>query len=75
MSTLKRPLDESELCAVLQGVLRSLEYVHSLNRVHRDIKSGNLLVTSDGVVKLCDFGVSAQLDDALSRTGTRIGSP
>jgi serine/threonine protein kinase len=75
MSTLKRPLDETELSAVLQGVLRSLDYVHSLNRVHRDIKSGNLLVTSEGVVKLCDFGVSAQLDDALSRTGTRIGSP
>jgi serine/threonine protein kinase len=75
MSVLKRPLDESELSAVLQGVLRSLEYVHSLNRVHRDIKSGNLLVTSEGLVKLCDFGVSAQLDDALSRTGTRIGSP
>jgi serine/threonine protein kinase len=72
MTVLKRPLDESELSSVLHGVLRSLEYVHSLNRVHRDIKSGNLLLTSEGVVKLCDFGVSGQLADALMRTSARL---
>jgi hypothetical protein len=75
MRTLHRPLNEKELSAVMRGVLTSLKYVHSLNRIHRDIKSGNLLVTSDGLVKLCDFGVSAQLDDSLAKTGTRIGSP
>jgi hypothetical protein len=75
MRVLHRPLAEPEVSAVMHGVLTSLVYVHSLRRIHRDIKAGNLLVTSDGQVKLCDFGVSAQLDDHLSRTGTRIGSP
>ncbi|KAH0793015.1 serine/threonine-protein kinase 3 [Histomonas meleagridis] len=76
MRVLRRPLNEMELSAVLYGVLKSLEYVHSKNRVHRDIKSGNLLLTSKGEIKLCDFGVSAQLDSSLSsKTSTRIGSP
>ena len=76
MRVLNRPLNEMELSSVLYGVLKSLEYVHSKSRVHRDIKSGNLLLTSKGEIKLCDFGVSAQLDSSLSsKTSTRIGSP
>jgi hypothetical protein len=76
MKVIKRPYDETELSAILRGVLRSLVYVHSLKRVHRDIKAANVLVTSDGLVKLCDFGVSAQLDSSIgSKTSTRIGSP
>ena len=75
MKTLKKPLSEHEVSAVLRSVINSLIYVHSLGRIHRDIKAGNLLVTSKGVVKLCDFGVSAQLDEARQRTGTVVGSP
>ncbi|OHS97489.1 Serine/threonine-protein kinase 4 [Tritrichomonas foetus] len=75
MHILKRPLTEAELSSVLRGVLKGLVYVHSLNRIHRDIKAGNLLLTSNGLVKLCDFGVSAQLDNSIAKTGTRIGSP
>lgn len=62
VDTLKRPLTEPEISAVSRGILESLIYVHSLNRIHRDIKAANLLLTSEGVIKLCDFGVSAQLD-------------
>jgi hypothetical protein len=76
MRVLKRPFDEHELAALLRGVLNSLAYVHTLNRIHRDIKAANILVTSEGLVKLCDFGVSAQLDSSVgAKTSTRIGSP
>jgi hypothetical protein len=76
MRVLKRPFDENELAAICRGVLQSLQYVHSLNRIHRDIKAANVLVTSEGLVKLCDFGVSAQLDSSVgAKTSTRIGSP
>jgi serine/threonine protein kinase len=75
IKTLEKPLTETQLSAVCRAVLRSLAYVHSLRRIHRDIKGGNLLITSDGIVKLCDFGVSAQLDEKLQQTSTRIGSP
>ena len=76
MRVLKRPLSELEISAVMRGILQSLAYVHAKNRIHRDIKGGNVLVTSQGLVKLCDFGVSAQLDNTIgAKTSTRIGSP
>jgi serine/threonine protein kinase len=66
-------LDEMQLSAVARCVLASLSYDHGLGRIHRDIKAGNLLITSDGFVKLCDFGIAAQLDANASVRNTRIG--
>jgi serine/threonine protein kinase len=45
--------------------LQAVNYCHAHNCIHRDVKPENILITKDGVVKLCDFGfarVFSELD-------------
>ncbi|CAE6436232.1 unnamed protein product [Rhizoctonia solani] len=64
-------LDRYELCVqIAQGV----EYIHSKGMVHGDIKASNILVSSEGVLKLTDFDHSLITDCSLLFTATtRIG--
>ncbi|KAG6903077.1 hypothetical protein C0995_006264 [Termitomyces sp. Mi166 len=55
---------------VAEGVLQGLAYLHTRKTIHRDIKPSNILLSREGVVKLCDFGVSGELVDSLAGTFT-----
>lgn len=69
-------LPEDCIRAVCASIVLGLEYLHGVANVcHRDIKGGNVLLTSDGHVKLADFGVSAELSNTLNKRKTVIGSP
>jgi serine/threonine protein kinase len=69
-------LPEDCIRAVCASVVLGLEYLHGVANVcHRDIKCGNVLLTSDGHVKLADFGVSAELTNTLNKRKTVVGSP
>jgi len=54
-------------------VLRGLDYLHGLRIIHRDIKPSNILLTRQGVVRLCDFGVSGELVNSMAQTFTGTG--
>ncbi|GMH19702.1 hypothetical protein Nepgr_021543 [Nepenthes gracilis] len=51
-------LDEDMARVYIAEVVLALEYLHSLNVVHRDLKPDNLLISPDGHIKLTDFGLS-----------------
>ena len=48
----KKPLAEGEIATIVCDTLNALEYLHSMRRIHRDIKAGNILLTEDAIVKL-----------------------
>ena len=66
----KKPLKEDEIAAICFDALNGLEYLHSLGRIHRDVKAGNILLTENGTVKLADFGSASMNAPANSFVGT-----
>lgn len=69
-----KPFKEDEIRAVCYQTLLGLEYLHSKKKVHRDIKSGNILLNDDAQIKLADFGASADLINE-GTASSFIGSP
>ncbi|XP_064211267.1 serine/threonine-protein kinase NLK isoform X3 [Tribolium castaneum] len=53
-----QPLSSDHIKVFLYQILRGLKYLHSARILHRDIKPGNLLVNSNCVLKICDFGLA-----------------
>ena len=56
------PLDEKTIKVYTRQILEGLAFLHSNKIIHMDIKAANILVSSEGKVKLSDFGCSANLD-------------
>ncbi|KAM9663644.1 myosin-IIIb [Trichechus inunguis] len=68
-------LDEAVISYILYGALMGLQHLHNNRIIHRDVKGNNILLTTEGGVKLVDFGVSAQLTSTRLRRNTSVGTP
>ena len=68
-------IPEHLMAYITREVLCGLRHLHEQFRIHRDIKSDNILLSLDGNVKLGDFGYAAQLTAEQDKRTTVVGTP
>lgn len=69
------PVRVDVLGKIAEAILGGLTYLYVTHRImHRDIKPSNVLVNSRGQIKLCDFGVSSELDNSVADTFVGTGT-
>ncbi|ODV70122.1 kinase-like protein [Hyphopichia burtonii NRRL Y-1933] len=67
--------EERYIAVIVRECLTALQAVHKLGVIHRDLKSANILITNEGNVQLCDFGVAAKVTSSSVKRTTMAGTP
>ncbi len=69
------PMPEKHIAYVCKKMLMALAFVHKQYRLHRDIKSDNVLIDMAGQVKVADFGFAINLTTEQSKRNSIVGTP
>ena len=69
------PLNDPRRLDLLKQLLTGVADAHRHNIIHRDIKPDNVLISSDGVLKIIDFGIAKVKDQNITVSGQWLGTP
>lgn len=75
LHSVNRRLSEEHISYILKEAATGLAHLHKNHHVHSDVRGSNILLTSEGEVKLCDYGLTRNTGSTLGRRSTCIGSP
>lgn len=75
MLDVANPMPESSIAYVCKHTLMALSFLHREHRLHRDIKSDNILVNLEGNVKIADFGFAISLTCEQAKRTSVVGTP
>jgi|GEM_PF-2784049 len=64
LEELEKPLEVEKAASIVFDISEGLKYAHSMGRIHRDIKPGNVLITNNLVPKITDWGLGKILTDS-----------
>jgi eukaryotic-like serine/threonine-protein kinase len=71
----QKRLSVGEAVPIIAQACNGLDYAHRKGVIHRDVKPGNLLINSDQVVKLADFGIAKAAEDSkITQLGSVLGT-
>ena len=70
-------LPEDQVRRIIGQLAKALQHAHEHGVIHRDIKPGNVMLNTQGMIKLTDFGIASatKVDANLTKTGFLVGTP
>ena len=69
-----KPKSIDEIISIARQICAALDHAHTHGIVHRDLKPENVMVTTDGTVKLTDFGLARSVSSRISLDGMIVGT-
>ena len=70
-----KPFSESEILDYFTQICLALKHIHEKKIIHRDLKSGNIFLMQNGLVKLGDFGIAKNFQNTMDKAKTMVGTP